>query len=242
MISQDKINQLIEETCSVRRSLYSAALFRKDEKEMNNEVKFNDETWVWVTGYKGTNKDMRCKGYQYDFGKEFTMGDYEVKLCERVFHLCLKLEDVYNHYKIGDGNRFFEVKALVRKKDRDEYGRLPSSSSLYIRPFSKPYDCHDKLVAKSIEFIRELTITEIFDTTTEDVNDWTVDEKMQALQKGIKFIKDKRLISKLQEYGYSEPMAKYLVECCNGEKAIALGSQLDLSMETRIKILFGCDD
>ena len=47
--------------------------------------------------YKGTDKDMRCKGLQYEIGKAVTV-DGDVKLCERGLHACEMPLDVLNYY------------------------------------------------------------------------------------------------------------------------------------------------
>ena len=79
-----------------------------------------EEEWIWVRGFKGTEKDMSCKGYHYELGKQFDLDeDLEPSVCHNGFHFCKKLENVFRYYKIGDGNRFFEVEALVKKSDLD---------------------------------------------------------------------------------------------------------------------------
>ena len=47
--------------------------------------------------YKAFNANMTCRGFQYKEGKAFEL-DGKVKLCERGFHACLNLADVFNYY------------------------------------------------------------------------------------------------------------------------------------------------
>lgn len=47
--------------------------------------------------YKGFESDLTCRGFQYEIGKTYTM-EGEPKLCERGFHCCLKLSDVFAFY------------------------------------------------------------------------------------------------------------------------------------------------
>ena len=104
-------------------------------KKRDNTIK--NEEWIWVKGYKATDKDMRCRDYQFEMHKRFDISDdKEIELQKHGFHLCSDLHDVYKHYGIGNGNRFFRVKALVRKSDYEKSS--------------------DKLVAKSIVFVWEL--------------------------------------------------------------------------------------
>lgn len=66
------------------------------------------EEWIWVESYKGTDKDMKCRDYQYELGVQYDMPEGQtIKECESGFHLCLSLKDVYGYYDISDGHRFF---------------------------------------------------------------------------------------------------------------------------------------
>ena len=90
------------------------------QEDITNAIKtLEEEEYIWVKGFKGTDKDMRCQDdYQYELGKQFDLDeDVEPMVCSKGFHFCKKLENVFRYYKIGDGNRFFEVKALVKKSD-----------------------------------------------------------------------------------------------------------------------------
>lgn len=107
-------------------------LFCKIFKENNSDEtateieKTESEEWIWVDGYKGTKSDMTCNGYQYELGKRYVMPpDEDIVECASGFHLCLILNDVFDYYSIHNNNRFFKVKALVRKSDYEEYGKYP---------------------------------------------------------------------------------------------------------------------
>lgn len=54
--------------------------------------------------YKGTDKDMKCRGFQFDLGKEYV--EEEAKLCDKGFHGCEYPLDVFTHYAPAD-SRFF---------------------------------------------------------------------------------------------------------------------------------------
>ena len=54
--------------------------------------------------YKGTDKDMKCRGFQFDLGKEYV--EEEAKLCDKGFHGCEYPLDVFAHYAPAD-SRFF---------------------------------------------------------------------------------------------------------------------------------------
>ncbi len=95
----------------------------KKKEHDNNMTEKSAEEWIWIDGYKATDKDMKCRGYQFEMNKCFDISDDKpVELCGHGFHLCVKFNKVLKYYRIGDGNRFFEVKALVRKRDYDNLG------------------------------------------------------------------------------------------------------------------------
>ena len=56
-----------------------------------------------VKGYKGFNKDMTCRGFQYEIGKEYEHKG-SIELCDRGFHFCKKIADVQNFYNITGEN------------------------------------------------------------------------------------------------------------------------------------------
>ena len=58
--------------------------------------------------YKSTDKDMKCRGFQYELGKTAEV-DGDAKLCKRGLHACEMPLDVLGYYAPGDGSRYFEA-------------------------------------------------------------------------------------------------------------------------------------
>lgn len=186
-----------------------------------------EEEWVWVEGYKATEKDMSCREFQYELNKQFDMPeDAKIEECTSGFHLCLNLYDVFLYYRIGNGHRFFKVKALVRKSDKEEYGK--TIRELYGMPISK----HNKIVAKSIIFISELTIDEVLKYT--EVDNLPEKYKHLAIEHAPYYACNKYYIDILIEDGYSEAFASHIVKINKFETAHAFGSQKDLSMDVKV--------
>ena len=59
--------------------------------------------------YKGTDKDMKCRGFQYKLG-EAAVFDGEPHLCKAGLHACKQPIDVLNHYAPNE-SRYFEADA-----------------------------------------------------------------------------------------------------------------------------------
>ena len=58
--------------------------------------------------YKATDKDMKCRGFQYELGKTAEV-EGDIELCEKGLHACEMPLDVLGYYAPGDGSRYFEA-------------------------------------------------------------------------------------------------------------------------------------
>ena len=57
--------------------------------------------------YKGFDKDLKCRDFQYEIGK--TYEEPTAELCEKGFHACEYPLDVFGYYDPGDMSRYCEV-------------------------------------------------------------------------------------------------------------------------------------
>lgn len=69
-----------------------------------------------ITSYKGFDKNMQCRGFQYEVGKEYEM-DGEIKCCKRGFHACKSPLEVWDYYDMLN-SRFAEEAILKVDKSR----------------------------------------------------------------------------------------------------------------------------
>ena len=60
--------------------------------------------------FKGTDKDMKCRGMQYEIGKTET-ADGAIRCGDKGFHSCEAPLDVLQYYPMRDGNRYFVAEA-----------------------------------------------------------------------------------------------------------------------------------
>lgn len=228
----------IKEAFGIKSTYKDEVELTREPVEETSEPEKPVEEWVWVTGYKGMDKDMKCHGgFQYELGKRYDMPeDAEVRECSNGFHMCLKLMDVFNYVDIGDDNRFFEVRALVRKSDKERYrsGTLGHGYTLVSMIGADGFTtvpATNKLAAKSIEIVRELTMDEILEPY--GYHEWEEGYKKIALSTNVCAATSLMQMDTLTDHGYSRPFAQWLIDNNKYVVAKAVGSQTDLSMDMK---------
>ena len=72
-----------------------------------------------IHGFKGFDKDLKCRGFQYEIGKDYKQ-EGKVKCCEIGFHFCENPFDVFRYYSPSD-SRYCEVEGdgIADKADDD---------------------------------------------------------------------------------------------------------------------------
>ena len=63
-----------------------------------------------MKGYKGFDKDLKCRGFQYEVGKTYE-AQGEIALCENGFHFCKEAKNIQEYYGNICSNRYCEIKA-----------------------------------------------------------------------------------------------------------------------------------
>ena len=116
---------------------------------------------VAIKSYKGFDKNLKCRDFQYEIGKEYEM-DGEIKVCNRGFHACESPFDVFDHYTMID-SRFCEVEqdGNISKKDR---GTKICSSKIKIKAELKLAD----MINLGVEWLKEITSPEKIKTSIKD--------------------------------------------------------------------------
>ena len=182
-----------------------------------------EEEWVRVKGYKGMHKDMKAHyDFQYELGKTYTVEDPDsVSICEYGYHFSLNLKDVFRYYDLKNNNRFFKVEALVRKKDYEEYGKTYTTTI-----FS---DRVDKLVAKEITILEEVSTEEMFEEIkilhhdTIMIDKLKIEDMDDVYKEGVKAVLVKKSINLVKEKtGFKDSFIHLLLSRLTHREKLAL--------------------
>ena len=71
--------------------------------------------------YKGFDKDLKCRGFQYELGGEYE--EPKADLCNKGFHACENPLDVFNYYAPSD-SRYCEVELEEVSEQRDADSKI----------------------------------------------------------------------------------------------------------------------
>ena len=110
-------------------------------------------------GYKGFDKDLKCKGYQFIVGEVATKAEKEKpRMCsEDGFHYCNKLSDVFEYYNRTSKHRFCEVEVLGNFTDDG-----------------------NKSITTSLRVLKEIPQSEIFESLYEENMKLDLVKKLQT--------------------------------------------------------------
>ena len=70
-----------------------------------------------MKAYKGFDKNMQCRGFQFEEGK--TYHEDEAELCKRGFHACENPLDVFGYYTPSKNSIYREVELADVSEERD---------------------------------------------------------------------------------------------------------------------------
>ena len=103
-----------------------------------------------IKSYKAFDKNMQCRGFQYEVGKEYEM-DGEIKCCDRGFHACKSPMEVWDHYDMLS-SRFAEVEQSG-KIDEEGNSTKVCSSHIKIKAELKLAD----IIKVGVEWLKDIT-------------------------------------------------------------------------------------
>lgn len=180
-----------------------------------------------IKSYKGFDKDMKCRDFQYEVGKEYNM-DGEIKCCNRGFHACKSPLEVWDHYDMLN-SRFAEVEQSG-KIDEEEKSTKVCSSHIKIKAELKLAD----IINIGVEWLKD--ITSPFKVKTDGVLNDNGDKKKQIGSSGdsaqIGSSGDSAKIGSSGDYAQIDSTGEDSVIMCAGSKSKAkakVGSWITLA-------------
>ena len=105
-----------------------------------------------IKSYKGFDKDLKCRGFQYEIGKEYE--EPEANVCRAGFHACERPLDVFNHY-YPVNSRFCEVEQSGELSRDTDDSKVASTKIKIGAEIGIP-----GLVKAQIEWVKAHTTTE----------------------------------------------------------------------------------
>jgi hypothetical protein len=103
-----------------------------------------------IKSYKAFDKNMQCRGFQYEVGKEYEM-DGEIKCCKRGFHACKSPLEVWDHYDMLS-SRFAEVEQSGKIEEEGNSTKV-CSSHIKIKAELKLAD----IIKIGVEWLKDIT-------------------------------------------------------------------------------------
>ena len=103
-----------------------------------------------IKSYKAFDKNMQCRGFQYEVGKEYEM-DGEIECCNRGFRACKSPLEVWGYYDMLS-SRFAEVEQSG-KIDEEENSTKVCSSRIKIKAELKLAD----IINIGVEWLKDIT-------------------------------------------------------------------------------------
>ena len=85
-----------------------------------------------IKAYKVFDHEWKCKGFQFEVGKTYTF-DGDIKICEKGFHACLKLEDCFRFYPAVTWNHIAEVEILGKTQTHSDDSKIVTDKIKIVR-------------------------------------------------------------------------------------------------------------
>ena len=110
-----------------------------------------------IKSYKAFDENMRCRGFQYEVGKEYDMNG-DIQCCKRGFHACESPMEVWDYYDMLT-SRFAEV---------EQSGKISTEAD------------STKICSSRIKIKAELKLADIINIGVEWLKDLTAPSKVKA--------------------------------------------------------------
>ena len=183
-----------------------------------------------IIAYKGFDKNLCCRGFQYEIGKEY-VHEGEIECCESGFHACTNPFDVLDYYEADGKNRYCEVEQSGTIKTGNDYTKQASSKIKITAEIGMA-----GLFKAGVEWIKEKTNPVPIIAETKDKNDNPSGDYAKIGSSGdyaqIGSSGDSAQIGSSGDYAKIDSTGEDSVICCAGENSMAKakkGSWITLS-------------
>ena len=201
-----------------------------------------------IIAYKGFDKNLCCRGFQYEIGKEY-VHEGKIECCESGFHACTNPFDVLDYYEADGKNRYCEVEQSGSIKTGNSDSKQASSKIKIKAEIGMA-----GLFKAGVEWIKEKTNPVPIIAETKDKNDNPSGDSAQIGSSGnyaqigssgdyaqigssgdyakIGSSGDSAQIGSSGDYAKIESTGEYSVICCAGNNSMAKakkGSWITLS-------------
>jgi len=186
-----------------------------------------------MIGYKAFDKNLQCRGFQYEVGKEYKI-DGEISVCERGFHACENPLEVFDYYDMLN-SRFCKVEQ-TGDIEKEEGTTKICSSKIKIVAELKLAD----MIKLGVEWLKEVTSPSKIKTNEKDSGNYAkIGSSGDSAQIGSSGDSAKigssgyyAQIGSSGDYAQIGSSGEYSVICCAGKNSIAKakkGSWITLS-------------
>ena len=172
-----------------------------------------------IKSYKAFDENMRCRGFQYEVGKEYDMNG-DIKCCKRGFHACESPMEVWDYYDMLT-SRFAEVEQSGKISAEGRTTKI-CSSHIKIKAELKLAD----IINIGVEWLKDLTSPSKIKDDSTALNDDGFDKK-QIGSSG-----DSAKIGSSGNYAKIDSTGEDSVIMCAGVRSVAkakIGSWITLS-------------
>ena len=123
-----------------------------------------------IKSYKAFDENMRCRGFQYEVGKEYDMNG-DIECCKRGFHACESPMEVWDYYDMLT-SRFAEVEQSGKISAEGRTTKI-CSSHIKIKAELKLAD----IINIGVEWLKDLTSPSKIKDDSTALNDDGFDKK-----------------------------------------------------------------
>ena len=122
--------------------------------------------------FKGFDKNLQCRGFQYEVGKTYSMPE-KPEICERGFHCCTKLSDVFIYYPPWAWDTEGSVDYLLpikRFPSDNRYCLVEVCGDIDTKGAAAAFAGSSKIATNSITIVQELCLDDIINIIDQEVD------------------------------------------------------------------------